>query len=146
MDPATSTVPATARPRLSTLALLGMVAVGGVVFVSIFAYIFLIATLSFDAQLWWMGLASFAFALPTFLLYAATGDRHMARPLAGGFFLLGAGSFYASILLSPDSSPIKILWLVVLSMIVLAVLGAVFLVARESEADAARRARRKVTP
>ena len=74
----------------------------------------------------------------------------IARPLAAGFFLLGAGSFYGSIFLNSDSGLIKHIWLVVLSVVVIGVLGGILMMAldaeADAEADAARHARRKVVP
>src|SRR2546430_17421341 len=83
--------------NLSTTVLLAMAAIGIVVLASIFAFILFVAILRVDERLWWTGLASMIFALAFYLLFAATHDRKLARPLAGGFFGIGAGSFYGSI-------------------------------------------------
>ena len=144
MDLAADPAPAMARLKLSAVALLGIAVIGDVVLASIFAYILAIATMPIDSRLWWMGLVSFLFALPFYLLYAGTGDRRIVRSLAGGFFLLGAGSFYGSIFLNSDSALIKLIWLVILSVVVVGVLGGILKMARDAEADAARLARRKV--
>jgi len=84
-------------PKLSTTVLLAMGAIATIVLVAIFAYILFVARLRLDEQLWWTGLASMIFALGFYMMYAATHDRTIARPLAGGFFVVGAGSFYGSI-------------------------------------------------
>src|SRR5436309_2958046 len=84
-------------PKLSTTVLLAMAAISAVVLAAIFAYILFIAVLRIDERLWWTGLCSMIFALGFFFLYASTHDRKIARPLAGGFFVIGAGSFYGSI-------------------------------------------------
>src|SRR2546427_4846353 len=87
-----------AVPKLSTTVLLAMGAIATIVLVAIFAYIlFVERTLRIDERLWWTGLASMIFALGFYLMFAATHDRTIARPLAGGFFVVGAGSFYCSI-------------------------------------------------
>src|SRR3989449_1979452 len=85
------------KKKLSTTVLLAMGAIATIVLVAIFAYILLVARLRLDEQLWWTGLTSMIFALGFYMMYAATHDRMIARPLAGGFFVVGAGSFYGSI-------------------------------------------------
>lgn len=147
MDPSADSAPGgMAAPKVSTLALMGMALVGGVLLASIFAYILVLAPMAFDARLWWMGLASGVFALAFFFLYAGTRDRRVMRPLAAAFFVITAGSFYASIFSNPDPDATKVFWLVILSILVVVVLAAMFMMARDAERDAARRARRKVTP
>src|SRR3989454_7640799 len=84
-------------PKLSTTVLLAMGGIATIVLVAIFAYILLVARLRLDEQLWWTGLTSMIFALGFYMMFAATHDRMIARPLAGGFFVVGAGSFYGSI-------------------------------------------------
>src|SRR5438309_11629934 len=85
-------------PTLSTAVLLAMAAIGVVVLAAIFGFILFVASgLSSDGRLWWTGFASMIFALAFFLLYAATHDRKLARPLAWGFFVIGARRFYRSI-------------------------------------------------
>src|SRR5881296_1407955 len=78
-----------AVPKLSTTVLLAMGAIATIVLVAIFAYILFVARLRIDEQLWWTGLASMIFALGFYMMYAATHDRTIARPLAGGFFVVG---------------------------------------------------------
>ena len=134
------------RPKVSTFALTGMAAIGAGALAAIFAYIFLVLTIPFDARLWWAGITSWAFALAFHLASAAEGGRRIAHRLAGGFFLIGAGSFYGSIALNAHPVTTKLVWFLVLSGIAVAVLVAIFSMARGSEADAERRARRKVTP
>src|SRR2546428_7502945 len=92
-------------PNLSTTVLLAMAAIGIVVLASIFAFILFVAILRVDERLWWTGLASMIFALAFYLLFAATHDRKLARPLAGGFFVIGAGSFYGSIFTGGAGGP-----------------------------------------
>src|SRR2546428_2337349 len=81
-------------PKLSTTVMFAMAAISAVVLAAIFAYILFVAMLRIDERLWWTGLCSMIFALGFFFLYASTHDRKIARPLAGGFFVIGAGSFY----------------------------------------------------
>src|SRR5712691_212543 len=88
-----------AVPKLSTTVLFAMAAIGVIVLAAVFGYILFISGLPIDQRLWWTGLASMIFALGFFFLYGATHDRRIARPLAGAFFLIGAGSFYGSIFL-----------------------------------------------
>jgi len=133
-------------PKLSTTVLLAMGAIGTIVLVAIFAYILLVARLRLDEQLWWTGLASMIFALGFYMMFAATPDRMIARPLAGGFFVVGAGSFYGSIFAGNSSDFAKLMYLILLSILVMIVLGAIFVMARDAEKDAVRRAQRKYTP
>src|SRR2546428_9426595 len=84
-------------PKLSTTVLLAMGAIATIVLVAIFAYILFVApALRIDERLWWTGLTSMIFALGFYMMFAATHDRMIARPLAGGFFVVGAGSLYRS--------------------------------------------------
>ena len=130
-------------PKLSTTVLL---ATRTIVLVAIFAYILLVARLRLDEQLWWTGLTSMIFALGFYMMYAATHDRMIARPLAGGFFVVGAGSFYGSIFTGNSSDFAKLLYLILLSILVMIALGAIFVMARDAEKDAIRRAQRKYIP
>src|SRR2546429_9492942 len=100
MEPPPAPAPSgPAVPKLSTTVLLAMGAIATIVLVAIFAYILFVApALRIDERLWWTGLASMVFALGFYMMLAATHDRMIARPLAGGFFVVGAGSFYRSIL------------------------------------------------
>ncbi len=139
----------TAKPAaitLSSLALAGIAGVGTLVLSSIFTYILFVAPLAFDGRLWWIGFASGVFALAFFAVYAATHDRRVVRPLTGGFFLLSVVGFYGSIYANPDSQSTKLIWIVVLSILVAIPLVGMYVMARQEEADAARRAQRKVTP
>src|SRR5437899_11536122 len=133
-------------PKLSTTVLLAMAAISAVVLAAIFAYILFIAVLRIDKRLWWTGLCSMIFALAFFLLYAATHDRKVARPLAGGFFVIGAGSFYGSIFTGGGTDVAKLLYLILLSVLVVIVLAAIFVMARDAELDAIRKAQRKHIP
>jgi len=134
-------------PTLSTAVLLAMAAIGVVVLAAIFGFILFVASgLSSDGRLWWTGFASMIFALAFFLLYAATHDRKLARPLAGGFFVIGAGSFYGSIFTGGATDVAKLLYLILLSVLVVIVLAAIFVMARDAELDAIRKAQRKHIP
>ena len=133
-------------PNLSTTVLFAMAAIGIIVLASIFAFILFVAVMRIDERLWWTGLVSMIFALGFYLLFAATHDRKLARPLAGGFFVIGAGSFYASIFTGGASDFGKLLYLILLSVLVVIVLGAIFVMARDAELDAIRKAQRKHIP
>src|SRR3989442_12694590 len=115
-----------AVPKLSTTVLLAMGAIATIVLVAIFAYILFVARLRIDEQLWWTGLASMIFALGFYMMYAATHDRTIARPLAGGFFVVGAGSFYGSIFTGNSSDFAKLLYLILLSIPVMLALRRLF--------------------
>src|SRR2546426_9320010 len=116
-------------PNLSTTVLLAMAAIGIVVLASIFAFILFVAILRIDERLWWTGFASMIFALAFYLLFAATHDRKLARPLAGGFFVIGAGSFYGSIFTGGGPDLGKFLLLILLSGLLVLLLPAHFLMA-----------------
>jgi len=136
-----------AVPKLSTTVLLAMGAIATIVLVAIFAYILFVApALRIDERLWWTGLASMIFALGFYMMYAATHDRTIARPLAGGFFVVGAGSFYGSIFTGGSSDFAKLMYLILLSILVMIVLGAIFVMARDAEKDMVRRSQRKYIP
>src|SRR5947209_1755177 len=133
-------------PKLSTTVLLAMGAIATIVLVAIFAYILFVApALRIDERLWWTGLTSMVFALGFYMMYAATHDRTIARPLAGGFFVVG-GSFYGSIFTGGSNDFAKLMYLILLSILVMIVLGAIFVMARDAEKDAIRRAQRKYIP
>ena len=134
-------------PNLSTTVLLAMAAIGAILLAAIFEYILFLATgLRIDERLWWTGLASMIFALGFYFLFAVTHDRKVARPLAGGFFVIGAGSFYGSIFTGGASDLGKLLYLILLSVLVIIVLAAIFVMARDAERDAIRKAQRKHIP
>jgi hypothetical protein len=135
-----------AVPKLSTTVLFAMAAIGVIVLAAVFGYILFISGLPIDQRLWWTGLASMVFALGFFFLYGATHDRRIARPLAGAFFLIGAGSFYGSIFLGTASDFAKLVYLILLSTLVVIVLGGIFVMARDAEQDAIRKAQRKHIP
>ncbi len=135
-----------AVPKLSTTVLLAMAAIAVLVLASIFGYILFLTTMRIDERLWWTGLSSMIFALAFYLLFAATHDRKIARPLAGGFFVVGAGSFYGSIFTGGSGDLEKLLYLILLSVLVIIVLGAIFVMARDAERDAVRRAQRRHIP
>jgi len=133
-------------PKLSTTVMFAMAAISAIVLAAIFAYILFVAVLRIDERLWWTGLCSMIFALGFFFLYASTHDRKIARPLAGGFFVIGAGSFYGSIFTGNSTDIAKLLYLILLSILVMIVLAAIFVMARDAEQDAVRRAMRRHTP
>jgi uncharacterized membrane protein YbhN (UPF0104 family) len=134
-------------PTLSTTVLLAIAAIGIVVLAAIFGFILFVAVgPRIDERLWWTGFASVIFAFAFYLLFAATHDRKLARPLAGGFFVIGAGSFYGSIFTGGSSDLAKLLYLILLSVLVIVVLGAIFVMARDAERDAIRKAQRKHIP
>ena len=134
-------------PKLSTTVLLAMGAIATIVLVAIFAYILFVApALRIDERLWWTGLASIIFALGFYMMFAATHDRMIARPLAGGFFVVGAGSFYGSIFTGGANDFTKLMYLILLSILVMIVLGAIFVMAKDAEKDMVRRAQRKYIP
>src|SRR2546427_2055953 len=134
-------------PKLSTTVLLAMGAIATIVLVAIFAYILFVApALRIDERLWWTGLTSMVFALGFYMMYAATHDRTIARPLAGGFFVVGAGSFYGSIFTGGSSDFAKLMYLILLSILVMIVLGAVFGMSKDAWRDAVRQAQRRYIP
>lgn len=134
-------------PKLSNAVLIAMAGIATLVLASIFAYILFLTTIRIDERLWWTGLASFVFAGAFYLLFAATHDRMIARPLAGGFFLIGAGSFYGSIFTNnAGGSLLNLIWVILLSVIVLGVLAGIFVMSRDAERDAMRKAQRRLTP
>jgi len=136
-----------ALPKLSTTVLLAIAAIGVAVLAAVFGFILFVASgLRIDERLWWTGLASMIFALGFFMLFAATNDRKIARPLAGGFFVIGAGSFYGSIFTGGASDVLKLAYMIVLSILVVIVLVATFVMARDAERDAIRKAQRRHIP
>ena len=135
-----------ALPRLSTTVMLAMAGIGGLLLASIFGYILFVARLRLDEQLWWTGFASAIFALGFFFLFAATHDRRIARPLAGAFFVICAGSFYGSIFTGGSSDVAKLAYTVFLSILMMIALGAIFVMARDAERDAIRKAQRRHIP
>jgi len=135
-----------AVPKLSTVILLGIAGIGAIVLAAIFGYILVIAVMADHSRLWWMGLVSFVFALIFYLLSAATRDPTVLRPLAGAFFLIGAGGFYGSLFLNPDTQFGKLVWLILLSLVVVGVLVGMLYMARDREKEAARKAQRRVVP
>ncbi|HKW42838.1 MAG TPA: hypothetical protein VJP06_01505 [Thermoplasmata archaeon] len=147
MSPPPMMAPPAAMPKLSTTVLIAMAAICVIILVAIFGYILFLATgLRTDERLWWTGFASMIFALAFFILYGATHDRKVARPLAAGFFLISAGSFYGSIFTGGSGDLAKLLYLILLSILVIIVLGAIFVMARDAEQDAIRRSKRKYIP
>jgi len=120
-----------------------MVAAVGVIFVVMFGYILFLTPWTLDGKLWWTGFVSFVFALIAYLVYAGT-DARPIRLLAGGLFVIGAGCYYGAILIAAD--PHMLVWLVLFSVVVVLILAAVFVMARQGERTQARLAQRRLTP
>lgn len=136
-----------ALPKLSTAVLLAIAAIGVILLAAIFGFILFVANIpNIDSRLWWTGFASMIFALGFYMLFAATHDRKIARPLAGGFFLISAGSFYGSIFTGGASDVLKLVYMIILSVLVIIVLGAIFVMSRDAEQDAIRKAQRRHIP
>ncbi len=132
--------------KLSSAALTGILVIVGLMAAGIFAWILVLAPgMFFDQRLWWTGFVALLFAFVSFLAYAGTESRPLQR-MAGGLFVISAGSFYGSIFTSRNDTGTMILWSVVLSVIVVIVLIGVFVMARDAEATQARTARRRLTP
>src|SRR3989449_11043953 len=121
--------------------------IGTIVLVAIFAYILFVApALPIDERLWWTGLASMIFALGFYMMYAATHDRTIARPLAGGFFVVGAGSFYGSIFTGGSNDFAKLMYPILLSIPVKIVPRAIFVLAEDAGKENGRPGQRKYNP
>jgi len=132
--------------KLSSAALFAILAILGLMAAGIFAYVLVLAPGMFiDQRLWWTGFVALIFAFLSYMVYAGTESAPLKR-LAGGLFLVSAGSFYGSIFTSGSDMGTMLLWAVVLSVIVVVVLLGVFVMARDSEATQARLAQRKLTP
>ncbi|HKZ98916.1 MAG TPA: hypothetical protein VJ326_04925 [Thermoplasmata archaeon] len=132
--------------RLSSVVLIAIAAIGTFVLAAIYGYILLVFSGDFDTRLWWIGLVSAIFALGFYILYAATANRTILRPLAGAFFAISVGGFYASIFSNQDGEFTKLVWAIVLSVLTVAALAGIYMMTREGEADAMRRAQRRLTP
>src|SRR3989442_11365649 len=90
-----------AVPKLSTTVLLAMGEIATIVLVAIFAYILFVApALRIDQRLWWTGIESMVFALGIYMMFSATHARMIARPLAGGFFVVGAARLSGALITS----------------------------------------------
>ena len=132
--------------KLSSAALTGILVILGAMAAGVFAWILLLAPgLLIDQRLWWTGFVSLIFAFLSYLVHAGTESKPL-RQLAGGLFVVSAGSFYGSIFTSQADTGIMLLWAVVLSVLVVVVLLGVYVMSRESEATQARLARRRLTP
>src|SRR3989304_4320591 len=114
--------------KLSSVVLVAIAAIGSVLLGSIYAFILLTAG-ALTSQLWWMGLWSAIFALGFLLLFAMTSDRRIVRPLAGGVFLISAGSFYGSILTAPEDG-LLFVRIAIRKTLVKSALGGIFVMAR----------------
>lgn len=146
MEPAPAPPAGGPKIRLSTVVLAAIGAIGVFVLAAIYGYILVLFPADLDTKLWWMGLVSALFAIAFYLLYAASGDRRVLRPLAGAFFVISAGSYYASIFTNQDADLTKLVWSIVLSILVVAVLVGVLVMSRQAEAQATRHAQRRLTP
>jgi predicted neutral ceramidase superfamily lipid hydrolase len=134
------------RLRLSSVVLLAIAAIGTFVLAAIYGYILTVLSADLDTRLWWIGFVSTIFAVAFYLLYAATADRRVLRPLSGAFFVISVGGFYASIFTNQDAEFTKLVWAIVLSILVVAALVGIYVMSREGEADAVRHAQRRLTP
>ncbi len=148
--PASSLPPAPAAPeprlKLSKVVLYAMLGIAVVVIAAIFGFI-LVYVVGLTHQLWWMGLTSLLFAFIWYLVYMGSHNRTIAFPLSAAFFLIGMGSFYASIATDPVSDPLNKLILMVLESIFLViVLTAIWTMSRQGEEERVRKSQRKVTP
>lgn len=136
-----------AAPRISSLALYAIAGIAVIAIAAIFGFILFASGLSFTSQLWWMGLCGLIFALIFYMVYASTHNRTIAFPLAGAFFVIGAGSFYGSIFVDANQSSFgKLVLSLILSVFVVIVLLTIFYMSRQSESDAIRKSQRRVTP
>ncbi len=145
MQPSAPENPPLKAPKLSSLVLAAIAGIAVLVIASVFGFI-LLSGMILSAQLWWMGFCALLFALVFFLVYAASDEKRVIRPLAGAFFVIGAGSYYGAIFTNTDTTLVKVLWTVLLSVFVVAALFAIFWSSRETEQDAIRKSQRKVTP
>lgn len=138
--------PAMTVPKTSSVALIAIAAIAFVMLASIYGYILFISGLSLTAMLWWMGVVSLIFALAFFFVYAATANKRLMKPVTAAFFVIGAASFYGSILTTEGSGVLQLVWIVILSIFVIIVLFAIYWSSRSEERDAMRRSQRKLTP
>ncbi len=147
MQPSVAPAPAgPAVPSLSTVVLGAIAGIAVLVIASVFGFILFLSGMTPSAQLWWMGFCSLIFALIFFFAYASTEEKKVIRPLAGAFFVIGVGSYYGAIFTNGATGVLQILWIVLLSVFVVAVLFAILWSSREGERDAVRRSQRKITP
>lgn len=133
-------------PKLSSVILMAIGAIAVIVIASIFGYILFLSGMVFSSQLWWMGFSSGVFAVVFYMVYAGTRDKRFSRPLAAAFWVISAGSFYGAIFTNSDSALLKVIWLVLLSVLVVAALAGLFFLIRGAERDVIRRSQRKITP
>jgi uncharacterized membrane protein len=139
--------PAIPVPKISSLALYAIAAIGVIAIGGVFGYILFASGLSFTSQLWWMGVCGLIFSLLFYMVYASTHNRTITFPLAGAFFVIGVGSFYGSILVDENQGGLgKLVLSVILSIFVVIILGTIYYMSRQSERDAVRKSQRKVTP
>ncbi len=146
MQPSAPENPPLKAPKLSSLVLAAIAGIAVLVIASVFGFILFLSGMILSAQLWWMGFCALLFALVFFLVYAASDEKRIIRPLAGAFFVIGAGSYYGAVFTNTDDTLVKVLWIVLLSVFVVAALFAIFWSSRETEQDGIRKSQRKVTP
>ncbi|HEY5538959.1 MAG TPA: hypothetical protein VIL58_05405 [Thermoplasmata archaeon] len=144
-SPPTPPAPMPPVVKLSTLAATGIIVILGIMAAGIFAYILFLAPMTTDQRLWWTGFVATAFAFVAYLVYAGTEAKSIQK-LAGGLFLLGAGSFYGSIFTGTGDTLGKLVWAVLLSILVVVVLGGVYVLSRQEEATKTRLSGRRLTP
>ena len=133
-------------PKLSNLALWSIAAIAIIAMAGVFAYILFVSGLPFTTQLWWMGITGLILALAYYLVYAATGDRKITRPMAEALFVIGMGCFYGSVAVGPSDNLTKLIFFVLISILLVIVLVAIFMMARGAERDAIRKSQRRLTP
>ncbi len=146
IPPAAPAAPPAGGMKLSRVVLLAMLAIAVIVIAAIFGFI-LVYVSPLTTQLWWMGLTGLIFAFVFYGVFAATHNRTIVMPLSAAFFVIGMGAFYGSILTDTLSDSLnKLVLIVIESIFLVIVLGAIFLMARGGEADKVRKSQRKVTP
>ena len=130
---------------------LSMAALAVIVFLAffiiglIYLYIFYYAVMPDTSRYWWSGFVGFIFALIFYMVHASIREEPVTRILSGMFFILGAVFLYAAVALGTPDPGNKIMWLIVLSVVVLAVVVLVWRMSVQRAADDERRARRRRT-
>ncbi|HLA46644.1 MAG TPA: hypothetical protein VJ207_03635 [Thermoplasmata archaeon] len=131
--------------KLSSVALTGIIVILVLMAAGVFAYVLFLAPLTTDQRLWWNGFVSIAFAFIAYLVYAGSEAKQI-RSLAGVLFLIGAASFYGSIFVGTGDTLAKLVWSVILSILVVAVLAGIFVMSRQGEQTRIRMSGRRLTP
>ena len=120
-SPPPASGPALPVPKISSLALYAIAAIGVIAIAGIFGYILFASGLPYTTQLWWMAICSLIFSLLFYMVYASTHNKSITFPLSGAFFVIGIGSFYGSIFVDANQSSLgKLVLAVILAAIVLA--------------------------